>query len=119
MLIGPAATLLITTDSSISYLAYPLRGVHGLTGPGKGQAAADPPALEALLGTPRAETLRSLDRAKPAGQIAQDLQLSPSTVTHHVTALERAGLIIREPTGRHVLIHRTPRGTALLDLYEP
>ena len=87
MLIGPAATLLITTESSISYLAYPLRGVHGLTGPAKGQAA-DPPALEALLGTPRAETLRSLDRAKSAGQIAQDLQLSPSTVTHHLTALE-------------------------------
>jgi DNA-binding MarR family transcriptional regulator len=40
-------------------------------------------------------------------------------VTHHLTALERAGLILREPDGRRVLAHRTARGTTLLALYEP
>jgi len=46
-------------------------------------------------------------------------ELSPGAVTHHLTALERAGLIIREPHGRHVLAPRTARGTSLLGLYEP
>ena len=57
--------------------------------------------------------------ARTAGQIALALDLSPSTVTHQLAALERAGLILREPHGRHVLAHRTTRGTALLGLYEP
>lgn len=59
--------------------------------------------------------VRSLDRARSAGQIARALRISPGAVTHHLSA----GLIIREPQGRHVLAHRTTRGTTLLGLYEP
>jgi DNA-binding transcriptional ArsR family regulator len=123
MLIGPRATLLMTEDREVTYLAYPLRGAHGLTGTAtasgnRKHSTAGSRALEALLGAPRAEILRSLDRARSAGQIARALQLSPATVTHHLTALERAGLILREPDGRRVLAHRTARGTTLLALYE-
>jgi len=32
--------------------------------------------------------------------------------------LERAGLVRRVRRGRHVLVHRTPRGTALVNLYD-
>ena len=117
MLTGPGATLLMAADQAVIYLAYPLRGAHGLTS--SGNQPADSRALEALLGTPRANILRSLDRPRSAGQIARALHFSPGAVTHHLTALERAGLIIREPHGRHVLAHRTPRGTSLLGLYEP
>jgi DNA-binding MarR family transcriptional regulator len=41
----------------------------------------------------------------------------PSAATHHVTALEAAGLVTRERSGRHVLVRRTARGDALLELY--
>jgi DNA-binding MarR family transcriptional regulator len=43
---------------------------------------------------------------------------SPSGITHHLGALEGAGLIARERLGRRVLVHRTTRGTRLLALYE-
>jgi DNA-binding transcriptional ArsR family regulator len=119
MLIGPRATLLMGAGGEVTYLAYPLRGAHGLTGAGSSNHASDSSALEALLGAPRANILRSLDRARSAGQIARALHFSPGAVTHHLIALERAGLISREPHGRHVLAHRTPRGTSLLGLYEP
>lgn len=120
MLTGPSATLLGALNDEVTYLAYPLRGAYGLTSTGNRQhPAADARALEALVGAPRAKILRSLDRARSAGQIARALRISPSAVTHHLSALERAGLIIREPQGRHVLAHRTTRGTTLLGLYEP
>jgi DNA-binding transcriptional ArsR family regulator len=120
MLIGPRATLVMTENRAVTYLAYPLRGAHGLTSSvSRNRSLGGSLALEALLGAPRAKILRSLDRARSAGQIAHALQLSPGAVTHHLTALERAGLIIREPHGRHVLAHRTTRGTTLLALYEP
>jgi DNA-binding MarR family transcriptional regulator len=43
---------------------------------------------------------------------------TPSVITHHLTAMERAGLVTRERRGRQVLVHRSPRGTSLLRLYE-
>jgi DNA-binding transcriptional ArsR family regulator len=120
MIIGPTAVFLVAPDGPVTYLAYPLRGAHELTAPrNRTDRLPEPPALEALLGATRAEVLRSLDRPTSAGRIARALDLSPSAVTHHLIALERAGLILREPTGRHVLVHRTPRGTALLALYAP
>ena len=42
----------------------------------------------------------------------------PSAATHHVSALEAAGLVRRERRGRHVVVRRTARGEALLALYE-
>jgi DNA-binding MarR family transcriptional regulator len=35
-----------------------------------------------------------------------------------VTSLERAGLVLRERSGRRVVVHRTARGTALVNLYD-
>jgi DNA-binding transcriptional ArsR family regulator len=80
---------------------------------------APPPAsLEALVGTQRAALLRVLDRPTVAGRLAEALHTVPSGVTHHLRALESAGLVTRERRGSHVLAHRTARGTALLGLYE-
>lgn len=81
---------------------------------------AVPPAehsLEALLGTPRATLLRVLERPASAGAIAEALHATPSVASHHIATLERAGLARRERRGRHVLVWRTRRGAALLDLY--
>jgi DNA-binding MarR family transcriptional regulator len=42
----------------------------------------------------------------------------PSAATHHVGALETAGLVVRERDGRRVMVHRTSRGTRLVGLYD-
>jgi DNA-binding MarR family transcriptional regulator len=86
--------------------------------PRGGPGVAPPASLEALLGVPRAALLRALDRATTAGQLATRLGLTPSGVTHHLRALEPAGLVARERHGRFVRVHRTIRGTQLLALYD-
>lgn len=74
--------------------------------------------LDALIGAPRAEILRRLDAVLTAGELARNMLYTPSVITHHLTAMERAGLVTRERRGRQVLVHRSPRGTSLLRLYE-
>jgi len=39
-------------------------------------------------------------------------------VTHHLSAMERAGLVTRVRDGRHVWVHRSARGSELVALYE-
>jgi DNA-binding transcriptional ArsR family regulator len=95
-------------------LSYPLPGVWRAF-----DAQAPPPAsLEALVGIQRAAMLQALERPATAGRLAELLQVVPSGVTHHVRALESAGLVARERRGSHVIVERTARGTALLELYE-
>jgi DNA-binding transcriptional ArsR family regulator len=81
------------------------------------QAAASE-SLEALLGGPRAAILVALTTPKHPGQLAEQLFLVPSGVTHHLAALEAAQLVTRERQGRHFLVKRTARAAALLALYE-
>jgi DNA-binding transcriptional ArsR family regulator len=95
-------------------LRYPLPGVWRAFD----EQVPEPASLEALVGTQRAAILRTLDRPATAGRLAELLQLVPSGVTHHVRALESAGLVTRERRGSRVIVHRTGRGTALLALYE-
>ena len=76
------------------------------------------PALEGLLGIPRAQVLQALDCPTSIGRLAEALHAVPSAATHHVSALEAAGLVTRERSGRHVLVRRTARGEALLNLYD-
>jgi DNA-binding MarR family transcriptional regulator len=52
------------------------------------------------------------------GILAKALIAVPSAATHHVGALEAAGLVSRERAGRRVIVHRTARGTRLLALYD-
>jgi DNA-binding transcriptional ArsR family regulator len=86
------------------------RSAGGLGGASEG-------SLEALLGVPRAVLLQRLDAPATAGDLAAALHAVPSAATHHIAALERAGLARRERSGRQVLVWRTKRGTALLELY--
>jgi DNA-binding MarR family transcriptional regulator len=62
--------------------------------------------------------VREVDRPASAGRLAERHGFSPSGITHHLAALERAGLIDRERDGRRVVVRRTTRGTQLLGLYE-
>ena len=83
------------------------------------EPAAEPGVrLEALIGPQRARILRELERPQSVGVLAKALIAVPSAATHHVSALEAAGLIVRERHGRRVIVHRTPRGSHLVALYE-
>lgn len=76
-----------------------------------------PASLEALVGPQRARILAHLERPKTAGDLATLLNGVPSLATHHVRALERAGLVSRVREGRSVTVRRTARGTDLVALY--
>jgi DNA-binding transcriptional ArsR family regulator len=78
---------------------------------------AELPSLEALVGEPRAALLRALHEPSTVGELATQLELVPSSVTHHLRTLEPAGLVLRRRRGQSVFVHRTRRGTLLLSLY--
>jgi DNA-binding transcriptional ArsR family regulator len=100
---------------AVSYVAYPLPGARRLLGTARRRAPLD--GLRRLLGGPRAELVQRLSEPQTAGALATAMQLAPSAITHHVSTLEQSGLVERERNGRHVLIHLTERGGALLDVY--
>jgi DNA-binding transcriptional ArsR family regulator len=77
-----------------------------------------PASLEALLGVQRAKLLLALDRPLTAGRLAALLHVVPSAATHHLRALEAAGLVARTRCGREVVVRRTARGSTLLGAYE-
>jgi DNA-binding transcriptional ArsR family regulator len=100
------------TDDILGYVSYPVRSV--LTREPRPPAAA----LEGLLGSQRAQILRALGRPTSIGTLAEVLHAVPSAATHHVNTLQAAGLVKRHRHGRTVLVDRTARGEALLDLYD-
>lgn len=114
MLGGNRALVSWHRGDAMTHLAYPVAGQQRLLD----EPDAGDDALESLLGARRALILRMLDRPRTAGAIAEALGAVPSAATHHVAALEAAGLVARERRGQHVQVHRTARGTALLALYE-
>lgn len=76
-----------------------------------------PASLEALVGPQRARILVHLERPASAGELAELLRGAPSMASHHLRALERAGLVSRVREGRSVTVRRTARGSDLVDLY--
>jgi DNA-binding transcriptional ArsR family regulator len=109
---GERSSIVARTGDVIESIAYPVRSVLGLE-------PVEPPAapLEALLGTPRAQILRAMEGPTGIGAVAESLRAVPSVATHHVDNLEAAGLVTRQRRGRNVLVSRTARGEALLEVY--
>ena len=97
------------------WIGYPLPGL-GLLWGGAPNPPAAKDALATLLGPARAMVLRSLRVPVTMGEIASALESTPATATYHCGQLEAAGLAERERRGRHVLMRRTERGDALVDL---
>jgi DNA-binding transcriptional ArsR family regulator len=111
---GGRASIMSHDAATVDRVGYPLLPI-----PRRAPTATHPPAsLEALLGIPRARILRELDRPASSSGLAQALQTVPSAATHHINALEAAGLVARDRDGRRVMVRRTPRGEALLALYD-
>ena len=116
VLAGPgSARVTLHTDGLMSSVSYPLPGALRVL---SGDVLPPAAALGSLLGQQRAKILRLLDAPRSAGQLARAIIASPSAATHHMRALEGAGLIVRERSGRNVIVHRTARGTGLLALYD-
>jgi DNA-binding transcriptional ArsR family regulator len=114
MLGGSGALVSWHAGGAVTHLAYPIPGRARLLEAARGSDEG----LDGLLGGPRSLILRVLDRPATAGTIAAALQAVPSAASHHLAALEAAGLVIRERAGQNVVVHRTARGTALLALYD-
>lgn len=70
-------------------------------------ALAEPAKREVL------ETIAEFGRA-PNGRLADALERDPSTVSHHLAALEEAGLVLREKDGRSTVNELPPRVEAAL-----
>jgi len=101
-------------DGTLDWIAHPL--VDAWRGPHDRERGAA--ALDALVGQQRARLLRALARPRTVGRLAETLVAVPSAATHHVSAMEAAGLVVRERQGRSVVVHRTERGTRLVGLYD-
>jgi hypothetical protein len=91
-------------------LIYPPRGVGLLWAPER----RDHGALRALLGDRRARILEALEREATTTTLARRMQVSPASVSEHLTVLHDAGLVRRRRDGRAVFYARTATGDALL-----
>lgn len=118
MLTGTPRLIVQHRGDRLTHIAYSLPGRDRLLDRRLEHRQPAPDALEALLGPARARVLRQLDRPATAGQVAEALLAAPSAATHHLAVLEKAGLVVRERRGRHVIASRTTRGSELLALYE-
>jgi DNA-binding transcriptional ArsR family regulator len=111
---GPLASAVYHVGTTMSHVGYPIPRLE-LDVPLRRSSSAP---LEALLGIPRARILRELEQPGSNMGLAEAIRIAPSTATHHVTALEAAGLVTRDRSGRHVVVRRTARGEALVALYD-
>ncbi len=73
-----------------------------------------PDALSGLLGRGCAAVLMSLADLASTTQLSVGLQLSPSTVSEHLTALREAGLLHRRRSAHRVRYARASLGDALV-----
>ncbi|MCX4660021.1 ArsR/SmtB family transcription factor [Streptomyces uncialis] len=94
-------------------LVYPVRGLAGLWAGGPAPDAVRG-ALVRLLGRGRAAVLTALDEPASTTALALRLDLAPSSVSAHLTALRDTGLLTSRRYGHQVLYERSPLGMALL-----
>ncbi|MDA2813824.1 DUF5937 family protein [Nocardiopsis sp. RSe5-2] len=102
--------ILISDEPWQPTLVYPARGVGDLWSP---PARRPPEALAGALGRTRATLLLALAEPDTTTGLAARLEMSPGSVSGHLTALRAVGLLESWRVGRRVLYARTPLGTAL------
>jgi DNA-binding transcriptional ArsR family regulator len=98
---------------ALPLISYPARGRATMT------EALDPPpsgpALDALLGRPRARLLVLLAEPASTTELAHRLKVTPSAVSQHLAVLHAARLTTRARHGRMVLYARSPLGDELCE----
>jgi len=68
-----------------------------------------------VVGSARAALLADLDTARSTAELATRSGYTAGTVSYHLSALHRAGLVSKARDGRYVLYQRTSQAAALLD----
>lgn len=98
------------------WIGYPMPAIGSLweREPAAG-LGGDP--LGAVIGSVRAVLLRALSAPMNMSDAAALASCSATTMTHHCHYLERAGLIHRRRRQRSVMIHRSPRGDTLVEIF--
>lgn len=97
--------------STQTILVYPARGAGTLW---LDQSPSAGTAIDALLGGTRARLLDALRSPASTTYLARQLDVSPSAISQHLTALHRGGLLTRQRSGRTVLYQISDLGLALL-----
>jgi DNA-binding transcriptional ArsR family regulator len=108
--IWPSVAMKLSTTTQTT-LRYPARGAAALWE----ADASCPPAIEALLGAPRARLLSALRSPASPSSLAARLGVTPSAVSQHLAVLFRSGLADRQRSGRQVLYRASDLGLALLN----
>ncbi len=116
MLAGCRSAVANFDEEDAIWIGYPLPGLDGLLDNGKAEPRPGVDGLDLVVGAHRAKLLRHLRRPARMGEIANLLSCAASTATYHCEQLVSAGLIQRHREGQVVLVVRTPRGDALVDL---
>lgn len=110
------------------WLRYPDRAMFGYPARGRAKvwgAETDPRTRPtpgagdgAPLGSRRTALLADLDCARSTTELATRHGVRASTVSHHLSVLAAADLLVRRRLGREVLYERTARGTAVVEALE-
>ncbi len=116
MIAGSRSVVSSFDDEEAIWIGYPLPGLDGLLENGRSEPPPGVDGLELVVGAHRAKMLRHLRKPARMGEIATLLSCAASTATYHCEQLVSAGLIQRHREGQVVLVVRTPRGDALVDL---
>lgn len=93
-------------------------GARGLGTFWEASAPSHGSALAGLIGAGRAAVLESARLPVPNAEIARRLGITPAAVSQHMAALRGADLVEPHRVGRFVYFVLTPRGEALLNLFD-
>lgn len=116
MIAGSRSVVSNFDEEDAIWIGYPLPGLDGLLEAGRSEPRPGAEGLDLVVGVHRAKLLRHLRKPARMGEIANLLSCAASTATYHCEQLVSAGLIQRHREGQVVLVVRTPRGDALVDL---
>ncbi|MEV6640330.1 helix-turn-helix domain-containing protein [Amycolatopsis sp. NPDC051371] len=89
-------------------LCYPAHGI------GTG-GAHEPGRIAPVVGAARAALLTDLETARSTAELATRTGYAAGTISYHLAALHRAGLVSKVRDGRYVLYRRTPQAVVLLE----
>ena len=107
--------IVLTAEPSVPTVSYSPRGLGRLWEQQADRSGdTDASGLADVLGATRATLLAQLDLPMSTTQIARQLALSAPTVSVHLRALQRAGILDARRDGRAVLYTRTGLGEQLV-----